>query len=104
MTAAFFYHNAHLQDREHFVYVMWHRDEPLYVGMTYNPGRRLSTWGVFGKCSRPWLRAVTHVDVWAVGPGRAAAARIEAETIRALDPAHNIENSPRAETLVAASA
>ena len=40
---------------------------------------------------------MTHVDVWHVGPGRANAARVEAETIRALDPIHNVEHAPSAE-------
>lgn len=87
---------AHLADAEHHVYVIWRDDTPLYVGMTANWEQRFGQHEHFfvGSARRA---AATHADVWHVGPGRAAAEAIEAETIRALDPLGNTVHSPRAE-------
>lgn len=80
-------------DAEHFVYIIWRKDEALYVGMTMNPEQRLSHWRPGARTG--YFPAATHVDVWAVGPGRTNAEWVERETIRALDPTSNTRHSPR---------
>lgn len=87
----------HLADADHYVYVIWADDEPLYVGMTCNWQSRT--------VQHRWYfihHGATHIDVWHVGPGRVAAEVIESETIRALDPKWNVQQSPRREASDAA--
>ncbi len=85
----------HLESRDHYVYIAWRGDEPLYVGCTSNPDQRMKSWGMFLP-NGGWPSTATHVDVWHVGRGVTNGERIERETIETLDPTHNIRHSPRA--------
>jgi hypothetical protein len=85
------YHNRHLADREHAVYVIWCDDECLYVGMTSNWLRRTSNHMHY------LAEGATHIDAWHVGPSRAYAEAVERVTIRDLNPRDNRLHSPRLE-------
>ncbi len=84
---------AYLDGEPHYVYVVWNGDTPVYAGMTSDWRSRTS---VHAKAYLDTGRA-THIDAWHVGHSRAEAEAVEADTIRALDPADNVQHSPRAE-------
>lgn len=73
---------------DHYIYVFWKGDEPLYVGCTYNWMQRMSCHG------DKWTKhGATHVDVWAVGLPRVEALELERATIKALQPSLNVIGS-----------
>lgn len=86
---------AHLADEPHCIYVIWHNDLALYVGMTSDWEQRLKAHGHYwGKT--PFRPAATHMDVWHAADNRHEAEVVEADTIRTLDPIYNSRHSPRA--------
>lgn len=88
----------HLAAHPHAVYVIWRHDVALYVGMTSDWETRISQ-----HRRRFFVNGdSTHADVWHVGNSREEAEAIEADTIRDLDPLHNVAHSPRAEREAAA--
>lgn len=82
------YHNRHLADREHAVYVVWQYDVPLYVGMTSD------WWHRTGVHLKRYADEFTHIDVWHVGPSRRYAEAVEAVAIRDLEPRDNYAHNP----------
>lgn len=75
-----------LADRPHVVYIAWHDDLPLYVGMTNNLERRLSAHR--SSKSSGWTTRYTHIEFVEV-KNRTAAERLERQVIADLRPGGN---------------